>query len=105
MEDGKGEGGKCDGGCCEGSSAWGMYGGHHHGAGHLIVKLIIIVFVFWAGVQFGALKAVADGRADGYQRGYGMMGNYYYGDAGGYGVGYGPGMMVGYRSAPATTTK
>jgi len=109
MEDGKGEGGKCSCGCCGccgGGSAWGMYGGHHHGVGHMIAKILIVVFVFWAGVQFGKLETIADARGALFERGYGpsMMGGYYY-STDGANVGYGPGMMIYRTTTAGTTTK
>ena len=44
--------------------------GHHHW-GHMLIKLIIVLFIFWAGVQFGELKAMVQNSYYG-----GMMGGW-----------------------------
>jgi len=65
---------------------------HNHWA-HIIIKIFVAIFIFWAGVQFGELKGMI--RADyGYGHGYGMMGSYSNGL-------YGPGMM--FRVVSTTT--
>lgn len=76
--------------------------GHGHSR-HILIKVLIGLFIFWLGVQFGELKSVL--RAGYFQHGYGMMGSY-----GGSGQDYygGPGMMSGWFSktaSEATTTK
>lgn len=80
--------------------------GRHHWA-WLLVKLVIIVLVFWLGVKVGELKSMI-----GYSRGY-PGGGYYYnmqsmmrGGNAAYGpTGYGPGMMGGYWLNATTTQK
>ncbi len=47
-----------------------MHGRGHWG--HILIKVLVAVFIFWCGVQFGELKALFHG---GYS-GYGMMGTY-----------------------------
>ena len=90
----------------------GMY--HHRGGGRILGAIIITLFVFWCGVQFGEMRSYFH-NGGGY--GYGMM----RGGWDGYGYGYGPSMMRGYNygysdgyavpmqatdaaSAPAATT-
>lgn len=51
MEKKNGNGATNEGACCDG----GLWGHHHWG--HMLVKVIIILFVFWAGAEFGELKA------------------------------------------------
>ena len=47
--------------------------GHH--LMHVIVKILVAVFIFWCGVQFGELRGMLHGNySDGY--GYGMMGGW-----------------------------
>ena len=58
--------------CC----GYGMHG-HRHWR-HVIIKILVALFIFWAGVQFGELKALVHGS--------GYFNATY---------GYGPGMMVG----------
>lgn len=59
-----GSGGMCGKGC-------GIYGGGRHWM-HVVVKIAIALIVFWAGVQFGELKAIV---RSGYSQS-GMMGGY-----------------------------
>jgi hypothetical protein len=57
----------CD--MCQGHGSW----NHHHWR-HVIIKILIALFIFWCGVQFGELKAMIRA-AYGYQGyGAGMMG-------------------------------
>ena len=64
---------------CHGGVCGGMWGHHHWG--HMIIKLFIVLFIFWAGVQFGELKAAVDNfTAGGMGGGYGH--NVYYQSAG-----------------------
>ena len=42
-----------------------------HHWGHILIKVLVALFIFWAGVQFGELKGILH---DSY--GYGMMGAY-----------------------------
>ncbi len=46
------------GGCMCSMCGGGMWGHHHWG--HMLVKLVIVLFIFWAGVQFGELKAIVE---------------------------------------------
>lgn len=71
--------------------------GHHH-AGHIIIQILVALFIFWCGVQFGELKGMFN---RGYAN-YGMMGSY---GAGGPWYRGGPAMMYGdaYGSASQTT--
>ncbi|HEY5383364.1 MAG TPA: hypothetical protein VIJ88_02310, partial [Candidatus Paceibacterota bacterium] len=57
----------------------GMWGHHHWG--HMVIKLFIVLFIFWAGVQFGELKATVDNYENGgmMSGGFGGHGNIYYG--------------------------
>lgn len=48
-----------------------MHGGHRHWK-YVVIKILVALFIFWCGVQFGELKALVRG---GYS-GYGMMGGY-----------------------------
>ncbi len=75
------------------SSCGGGLWGHHHW-GHMLIKLIIVLFIFWAGVQFGELKF--------------MIQNSYYGGMGGFGgntfyTTSARGMMEGALSTPASS--
>lgn len=76
--------------------------GHRHG-GHLIIKILVVLFVFWLGVQVGEIKSILRAGYTGGGYGYGMMTPYYYNERGQayYGL---PGMM-GWASQSATTTK
>jgi hypothetical protein len=51
MDKEHGEGCECG---CHGGMCGGMWG-HHWG--HMVIKIFIVLFIFWAGVQFGELKA------------------------------------------------
>ncbi len=67
-----------------------MMGGRcygHHGPMHIIIRVVLLIVVFWLGTQFGELHSYRGGMMGGYggYRGYQMMNDgYYYG-------GYGPG--------------
>ena len=50
--------------------------GHHHWK-HIVIKILVALFIFWCGVQFGELKSVLHA---GY---YSSFGNY---GGGGYGM-------------------
>ncbi|NNM83781.1 hypothetical protein HKL94_00995 [Candidatus Parcubacteria bacterium] len=82
---------------CSVCHGYGMRGGmcRHH-FGHILIKLLIAVFIFWCGVQFGELEGILH---DGY-------GNFRMMDSNGWSTqGYGgPAMMYGdtYGSAPQT---
>lgn len=99
-ENGHGE--TCGCGMCK-MGMGGMWGGcgcgHHHHGRHFLAKIIILIFVFWLGSQFGELKA--------FHRGYGMMDGYGYpngmmqGYYGGYNEGYTPVTSTG-PTAPAS---
>jgi len=92
---------------CEKCWMHGVGGGHHHWM-HIVIKVAIAVFVFWAGMQFGELKGMLRGSYGGYGYGRGMMGGYYGNDVNRV---YGPNMMYGLvqqvapKSTTATTTK
>lgn len=95
------EGCKC--GMCQGRSMMGGMCGHHHWS-HLLVKVVLAIFIFWCGVQFGELRGML-GHGFGYQN-EGMMG--WYGSQG-QGAYRGPAMMYGINddssaARPATTT-
>lgn len=51
---------------------------HHHGSSdqrhwrHVVIRILVALFIFWAGVQFGELKAVIHQYAS-YGYGYSMM--------------------------------
>lgn len=85
--------------CCEYESCGHGMGfcGHGHWM-HIIIKLFIAIFIFWAGVQFGELKGYV--RAEfqqNYGYGYGMMGVYD-------GRFLGPNMMGGWVKTTAVST-
>ncbi len=47
--------------------------------GHIVIKILVALFIFWAGVQFGELKAMVRGAyfsAPGNAAPYGMMDNW-----------------------------
>ena len=72
---------------------------HGHGRrhwGHILVKVLVAVFIFWCGVQFGELKSVLHGGYGYGYNGYGMMGSYTTGKGQNYY--YGPGGMMGWVS-------
>lgn len=56
---------------CQGQAMGGGMCGHHHG-GHLIIKILLAIFIFWCGIQLGELKAMLYHEYPG----YGMMGSY-----------------------------
>lgn len=74
-------------GCMCGMCGGGLWGHHHWG--HMLIKLIIVLFIFWAGVQFGELKSMVEN-------------SYYSGMMGGWG-GQGGNMMY-YNSLPQGST-
>lgn len=47
--------------------------GHRHWR-HIIIKVLVALFIFWAGVQFGELKAIVGSYFSGYAGYGGMMG-------------------------------
>ena len=91
MDKEKGHGEGCMCGMCGG----GMWGHHHWG--HMIIKLFIVLFIFWAGVQFGELKAMVENSFyGGMMGGWGGQNTMYYG-------GYPEqGTMMGGWTAPAS---
>ena len=81
------------------------YGRHHWG--YILIKIILVIFIFWCGVQFGELKGML-GQGYGYPN-EGMMGRYVQQGQGTY---RGPTMMYGgvygttsAQPATATTTR
>lgn len=87
-------------GSCQMCSMHGTIGRNHWM--HVVIKISIALIVFWAGVQFGELRATVRGGEYGYR----MMGGYYGGQVNrGY---YGPNMMYrnvqGTVAQPANTT-
>ncbi len=73
-------------GCGEGGCWYGAGWCGHGNWKHALMKIVVAIFIFWCGVQFGALRSYWHG-------GYGMMNGYgtggsYYGQSS-----YGPGMM------------
>jgi hypothetical protein len=92
--------GHCD--MCGGHANCGGRCRQHHWM-HIIIKILVALFIFWCGVQFGELKGIL--RANyGYGYGYGMM-NSWDGRNQGYSV---PVMMGGWTyttALSATTTK
>lgn len=68
-------------GCYGGGGNWGG-GHHHHGPWRILVKILILVIVFWVGMQFGELRAYRGEMGRGGYGGRGAM-------MGGYGYGYG----------------
>jgi len=105
------ENNKAEGGCAMCNMMNGMQG-HKHWM-HLIIKIAIVVFIFWAGVQFGELKGMLHGNYGSYGD-YGrarMMGGFFGGEVN---RAYGPSMMYGWTQGSiaqpsvtiiATTTK
>lgn len=86
-----------DCGSCGHGMGMGMCG-HTHWA-HIIIKIFVAIFIFWAGVQFGELKGMirAEYSGYGYGSGYGMMGSYD-------GRFFGPGMMGGWIQTVTSTS-
>ena len=92
---------------CDKNGMWSGMCGQHHWM-HIVIKILVALFIFWCGVQFGELKSAI---RSGY---YGMMSGY--GGYGAYGernqVYYGaPSMMGGWTysttgtaAVPTTTT-
>ncbi len=77
------------------------FGGHRH-VWHLVVKILILVIVFWLGVKMGELKEMLK---EGF---YGQNGGRYMMRGGNYqNYPTGPGMMnnVWYGTPQSTTTK
>ncbi|MDE1919568.1 MAG: hypothetical protein KGH56_02595 [Patescibacteria group bacterium] len=94
----------------QGKEECGGCGGCGHGMGchgharwaRILVKVLVMLFVFWAGIQLGELKGILYAEYGNY--GYGMMGGLYDGR----GQAYGPGMMGEWSHADgwqSTTTK
>ncbi|KKU91746.1 MAG: hypothetical protein UY23_C0001G0352 [Candidatus Jorgensenbacteria bacterium GW2011_GWA1_48_11] len=78
------------GSCCQGRRHWAW----------LIVKILVILIVFWFGVKVGELKSFI-GYSWGYPGGYSNMRSMMWG--GNYGANaYGPGMMGWYWNATST---
>lgn len=44
---------------------------------HIIIKILVALFIFWAGVQFGELKGMIRAGYSNSGYGYGMMGGWY----------------------------
>jgi hypothetical protein len=98
----KGENGDCPM-CEKGAMCGGMCRQHHWM--HIIIKILVALFIFWCGVQFGELKSVIHNAYYGSGYGYGMMSSF-----GGERnqVYITPGMMSGWAysaTSGATTTK
>ncbi len=75
---------------CDGKGM--MHGMCHHRGARVLGAIIVTLFIFWCGLQFGEMRASFGGERGYYGQGYGMMqGNGYNG------YGYGPGMMRGYN--------
>ena len=49
-----------DGSKCNCNSWGGMHGRHGHWK-YMLVKILVAIFIFWAGAQFGELKAMLHG--------------------------------------------
>ena len=59
--------------CCTaggGCGGWSMWGGRRHW-GYIVLKILVALFVFWAGMKFGELKALVRAQYPGYGGGYG----------------------------------
>lgn len=110
MDTQQGHSGEHGCGDCHGHGVVGDMCGHRHWQ-HVIIKVLVAIFIFWAGVQFGELKALVHSYFSGYQ-GYGMMGWNVDGDSGYvrspfmmYGNTYGAsGSPVQVRTMMGTTT-
>ncbi|MFH1178628.1 MAG: hypothetical protein V1711_02830 [bacterium] len=88
------ENNKADCGCAK-CGIHGMCGQHHWM--HLIIKIVIAIFIFWCGVQFGELKGILHG--GGYSD-FRMVGFH--------GIGYrdaGDSQFTIYKGTQKTTTK
>lgn len=83
----------------------GMCGQHHWM--HIIIKILIALFIFWCGVQFGELKSMLRAAYYNGGYGYGMMNSYGVNRSQGY-YGVPVGMMGGWTygtaTVPTTTT-
>ena len=93
------------GDCGECKHGMGGMCGHGHWK-HILVKVLVALFIFWAGMQVGELKGILRGYGYG-GYGYGMMSAYRDGGAGGnYFYGSAPGGMMGgwLRAEESTTT-
>jgi len=101
MEDKKSKEAMCEGdhqcGSCQGCDDKGMMGMghcHHHRPWKIVFRIVVLLFVFWLGMQLGEVRTYI-------HSGYGMMGGYdpYYMMDGGYGPdSYGPsGMTRAYK--------
>ena len=97
------EGCRC--GMCQGRAFMGGMHGQHRW-GHILIKIILAIFIFWCGVQFGELKSML-GHGYAYPN-EGMMGWYGQQSQGAYS---GPTMMYGgvygasAQPVTATTTR
>ena len=83
-------------GDCHHGMAGAMCGKGHWG--HIVIKILVALFIFWAGVQFGELRGMIRAEYGG-GYGYGMMGSYDGWGQGGYGF---PGMMGGWARTTIT---
>jgi len=85
---------KCAG-CHHAGCGWNMMGMHHHHPGMVILRIVILLAVFWLGVQIGEIRALT-------HSGFGMMGGYdtYYTRHSAYPTDYvgAGGMMRGYKA-------
>lgn len=86
-----------DGCMCNSCGGTGAMWGHYHW-GHLLVKVFIVMFIFWAGVQFGELKATIQNNFYGGSMMGGWGGNSFYLRGG---QDFGPGMMTGWTTSAA----
>ena len=88
---------------CDKNALWGGMCRQHHWM-HVIIKILVAIFIFWCGVQFGELKSAIRAAYLDSGYGYGMMSAY-----GGRGQVYGgPAMMGGWTyttASEATTTQ
>ena len=72
--EGQGHSGGSNWSKCGHDMCGGMCGRHHWK--HVLIKILVALFIFWAGVQFGELKGILHGGYASYGNysGYGMMG-------------------------------
>ena len=105
MVDKKDHGEDCECSSCSGNTCKGGHccaGGHSHLV-RVLIKIAILVIIFWVGVKIGEFKSYMEGR---YYGGTRMMWGLNADDGSGNGYYVGPGgMMRGWTTtAPATTT-
>jgi hypothetical protein len=82
----------------KGGCTCGMCGGHHFGHhhwGHWVLKIVVVVFIFWCGVQLGELKQELRSNYGPMMNWHGSNQGYYYS---------GPGMMGVYGTVQQATT-